>query len=468
MEAGALNRPKNWVETLEVTRWSIDFGSWLAKTSPSPYLRAWAASRMSAALQPVDRIEGTKSLASSMTRSPVSGLRGEAGFFRIQVNRVIASWLMNRHWDVRPPKPDRLMTETRVRGPLGRQAEEHAGVEALAFAPQQGVDLDPGPQPVGHDRGHPGGAPDPRSGFLRQRVQERDEIPQAAAAVGREIPQRRRQHARLLQDAARAAPGQDVLQALADHVDPLAQGIGVVGDVGQVGQGVEEQRVAALAARRPDHDLGLVPIADRLDSLLGGPSGRVDGPLVAQSGQIVGAVDDDRGQTQDGGLLDQALDQHRLSGPDAAEDHRVLDQPGGGNGNRLADPAVGRIAQEQPILRLVRSRGIRGRDRARSVRRPGVGQVLDPDFRLGLGGVAGAVPEHRHGGRQHGQPRSRPDGFQPIGEFGPPLLAQLVQGPKRSQLVILRADQDAAGAAEAFDEQYPSWSPGEAGRVGRR
>lgn len=88
--AGAFSRPKSWVVALPGTELCRPFGDWVAKSSPRPYLRAWAASRLVDSLHAVVPTAGTRSCASSMTSSALSG-RSPAGFRLTQENSAIWS-----------------------------------------------------------------------------------------------------------------------------------------------------------------------------------------------------------------------------------------------------------------------------------------------------------------------------------------------------------------------------------------
>ena len=94
------------------------FGDWVANSRPRPYLRAWEASRLVDSLHAVVPDDGTRSCASSMTSSALSGSL-PAGLRLIHENRAICSWLTKPCHCSSLAIPTRLITLIRARLPGG-------------------------------------------------------------------------------------------------------------------------------------------------------------------------------------------------------------------------------------------------------------------------------------------------------------------------------------------------------------
>ena len=109
-----------------------------------------AAKRMRLSLQTEAFREGTKSLASSITNRPRSGRLPGAGFFLIQENKVIASWLRKCRCASSCCNPIKLMTEIRVRD-VGRSSPNNTvGVESGSRGTQEWIGRDGCCQSVAH------------------------------------------------------------------------------------------------------------------------------------------------------------------------------------------------------------------------------------------------------------------------------------------------------------------------------
>jgi hypothetical protein len=112
------------------------FGAWVAKISPSPYLRACDAGARVLCVRGVIAPDGARVCASSMTSRQSSG-RSPTGCFLIQANSAIWSWLTKLWRTSSDGSPTKLMTETRARLPA-RGVRNSPGSMGVPSPPKSG------------------------------------------------------------------------------------------------------------------------------------------------------------------------------------------------------------------------------------------------------------------------------------------------------------------------------------------
>jgi hypothetical protein len=135
----------------------------------------------------------------------------------------------------------------------------------------------------------------------------------------------------------RIAPPALRLDGLAIHLRSWSQGrqggidggvelVGVVEQLVEGRQRLEADGPPGGSPRRVDDHIGALDVVGRLLSIAGEPGGRRFRPGIAETGQVVVGVQDDRGDPLQGALLDDPAQQHGLTRTRAGEDRRVLTQ----------------------------------------------------------------------------------------------------------------------------------------------
>ncbi len=103
------------------------------------------------------------------------------------------------------------------------------------------------------------------------------------------------EEARLPSHHRAAARGNDRQQQFSRCFDRGLQVVGIIAKGGQIGQGIELQRIAARTVGRPHKDLAAAMIKLRFSSVAIVPSLGRPRPTIAERREIVGAVDGNGG-----------------------------------------------------------------------------------------------------------------------------------------------------------------------------